>query len=131
MSPLVLCWIDRSVETPAVYEHAAALARALGASLSLLYVLEAPVTIDHPDYTETLRRLADYQRNAKDSGIRTVRTAVRVGEVATQVVAAALKYQAHTIVWGYERTNSLHTSRNSTLDLLLRHTACSLYSIPL
>jgi nucleotide-binding universal stress UspA family protein len=131
MSPLVLCWIDHSIETPVVYEHAAALAHVLDASLSLLYVLEAPVTTDHPVYIDTLKQLADYQRRAEGSGIRTVRTAVRVGDAATQVVAAALKHHAHTIVWGYERTDSLHTNGTNILDLLLRHTACSLYSIPL
>jgi universal stress protein A len=123
---VILCPVDFSATTAQLVDYAAALARAKGAELRLLYVCEPTDQLPGPAGESEARHLLDgWQRTAHLAGTRCVSIAVRAGEAAAEIVADAIGCVADLIVIGAH--GCTHLSRflmGSTAEQVLRTSPC-------
>lgn len=123
----ILCPLDFSAATGAVFAYAVDLARANGAALHLFHVCEGAAggalrTGQQP--AEAFGMLGIYQREAHMAGIARVSTQVRTGEAA-EIVAEAVDCQADVIVIGaHGCTHLTRFLMGSTAEYVLRQAPC-------
>ena len=124
---VILCPVDFSAATALLVEYAAALARAKGAELRLLYVREPTSPPLSPTACrEALPLLSDLQCTAHLAGTRYVSIAVRAGEAAAEIVADAIGCVTDLIVIGaHGRTNLSRFLMGSTAEQVLRTAPCA------
>ena len=125
---VILCPIDFSAVTEAVFTYAATLTRATDATLHLLYVCEDAQqgTLCNHQPGEALHLLDHYQRRAHQAGIIPVSTTVRTGDAAAEIVAEAAACLADVIIIGAHGCTCLtRFLMGSTAEYVLRQAPCT------
>jgi universal stress protein A len=139
----ILAPIDFSTPSDRAVEYAAALARALGASVRLLHVLEYPFATqgpwdfyvpENPEQYERRRQETETKMAAIAAGFidppTKVKTEIRMGKAKEQIVAAALELGADLIVMGtHGRTGLSHVMYGSVAEHVIRKAPCPVLAV--
>jgi nucleotide-binding universal stress UspA family protein len=135
----ILCPIDFSPCSLSALQYAAQLVQALGASLTILHVLQ-PLFFDLelglgavPDYEQSRAR-AEYQlAEAREALLKrelTVQTAISGGIPSDSIVAAAQTFRCDLIVMGTHGKRDLpHFMAGSVAEAVLRRAPCPVLTV--
>ena len=140
----ILVPVDFSPHAERAFGYAAALARRLGAELTLVHVVEDPYATGAwggegyvPNVTELLeellvsagRQLETWKAREAAQGL-TVKTAVITGRPAQSIIAHAVSERCDLIVMGtHGRTGLAHAVMGSVAERVLRKAPCPVLTI--